>query len=1007
MKKKFQFLCLNNLFRINCNLDGRIFILLSLMFVLLGTVSVTAYATEMRPMDEITITGQVTDSETAESLPGVNVTIEGTTRGTVTDSEGRYSITVGDSEVVLVFTFIGYESTFIRVGEQRIIDVSLVPSLTTLDEFVVVGYGRLERREITGSISSIDRATITSEPIYSLENLLQGRAAGVEVTADSYRPGAGATIRIRGIRSFVAGNDPLIVLDGVPMEGDLSSLNPSDIESIEILKDASATAIYGSRGANGVILITTLRGPTDATVIDYSMNTGLQRLAHKVDLMNAERYTEMQREAARREGSYTTDEDLFLDWELEAIRNGVDTDWQDYVFNNGIQQNHNLSVRGGTRNTRYTFSGTYTQHDAIVDNNDFNRYVGRINLDQDVTEFFRAGVSTQVTFSREHRGGSFRDLVLRSPLDWPERAEEAIRSEFAVGESFPTININRDYFIDQRDRTRIFANVFAELDIIEGLTYRFNFAPDFETFERGSHNWQNSTASVGNERVRNLLYENIFDYRRSFGLNHRLRATALYSVQTNNLVGSSVSVRGLPFEQQRFYNIGSAEETVSRNSTLREWVLESYMLRLNYALMDRYMFTLTGRVDGSSRLAEGNKYGLFPSVAFAWLISDEGFMDNSNLFDELKLRLSFGDVGNTGIQPYQTQGRLSRLGYSFGDQSVFGFQPQELANSDLRWERTRQIDIGVDFGLFDYRVFGTVGVYQQNTIDLLMNRQLPPTSGFAVSLQNVGSTMNRGLEVSLSTIIVEQQTRQGFRWQTDFIFHTNRNEIVELYGGKEDDPGNGWFIGHPINVHYDWEFAGIWQEDEAEEAAQFGKRPGDIKLRDITGDGGIGADDRVIIGSEVPSWTGSFNSRMHYRNFDFAVMVYTSQGVTIWSEAGGNSLGGMLNLRRGYNLNSRDIQYHTPDSPSNEFPRPRITGHPFFRQMGYFDASYVRVRNITLGYTLTPTNLASIGLRSARIYGSVQNPFTFSDFPGHDPEGARNHDMPNYRTFLLGVDIGL
>lgn len=975
------------------------FILATLMVLAFGPVAVA---------QSQTIKGTVSDNK-GQPLPGVTVVLKGTGNGTVTNFDGNYLLKSKErfsAADTLVFSFVGFKQTMIPINNKENIDVSLQEDQEMLNEVVVVGYGSVKRRELTGAISSIDREDIVREPIYSFENVLQGRAAGVSVVANSYRPGDGAAIRIRGARSLVAGNDPLVVMDGIPIAGNLMDISPSDIESIEILKDASATAIYGSRGANGVILITTRRGTPGTTQIEFSSSVGLQRISNKVDLMDAERYIELQRDAARQQRSYTSDEDLFLDWELDAIQRGVNTDWQEEAFGTGYQQNHHLSVRGGTDDTRYSLSGTMTEHNAIVENNDYSRAVGRLNLDQDVTNYFRAGVSTQISYSREHRGGNFRNLMLRSPLDWPERGEDALRSEFAVGESFPMLDLNRDLYIDQRDRTRIISNVYAELDILNGLTYRFNFSPDLTYYERGNHSWQNSTASTANNRTSNILYENIVDFKRNFGTSHKLHSTALYSVQTNRQTGTSVAVRGLPFEEQRFHNLGTAEETLSRESILQEWALESYMLRLNYSYLNRYLFTLTGRVDGSSRLAEGNKYGLFPSMAVAWVISDEPFMQ-SDILNELKLRTSYGDVGNTGINPYQTQGRVSMVGYSFGDQSVFGFQNAELSNTELRWERTRQFDLGVDFGILDNRISGTIGIYQQNTIDLLMNRQLPPTSGFNSTLQNIGSTRNRGLEANLSAVIFESSKQGGFNWTTDFIFHKNKNEIVELFGGKEDDPGNGWFIGQPINVHYDWQFVGIWQESERELAAQYGHQPGDMKLRDLNNNGSIDADDRMILGAEMPSWTGSISNRMTFKNFDFSFMLYTSQGSTIWSEAGGTSLGGMVNLRRGYNLNSRNVHYWTPESPSNEFPQPRVRGHDYSTPMGYFDASFVRVRNITLGYSLPASQLEKYGISKARINVAVQNPLTFTSFPGLDPEGAQNHNMPNYQTFLVGIEMGL
>lgn len=960
-----------------------------------------------------TINGKVTDSRTGEPIPGVTVIIQGTVIGIATDANGNYELELPSDDVVLVFSSIGYTTQQIQYDGRTQIDVQLQQGIDQLEELVVVGYGQQQRRDLTGSISSVPREDFAQIPVYSMENVLQGRAAGVDIIADGFRPGESSTIRIRGARSLAANNDPLIVMDGVPINGGLMDLNPRDVESVEILKDASATAIYGSRGANGVILITTRQGQVGQVQIEYSGEVGLQRVANTLDVMNAERYTEMQREAARTEGQYTNDEALFSEWELEGINNGVDTDWQDVVFGDGTQQIHQLSVRGGTENTRYMISGNFTEHLAIVDNNDYTRNVGRINVDQRVTDSFRAGVSGQVTSSRQHRGGNFNAILQQSPIDWPGRAEEqATPGVRSVGENFPLLNLDRDKYIDRRDRTRLIGNIYAVFDnfIIDGLSYRLNFSPDLTFAERGSHSWFGSDASVSTDRSTNIVFENIIDFDRNITANQRLRGTALYSIQKNKQNGSSISVRDLPFEQQRYFNIGTAEEVRSRGSYLREWTLESYMLRLNYSYMERYLFTATGRLDGSSRLAEGNKYGLFPSVAFAWLLVDEPFMADQSLFSELKFRVSYGDVGNTGIQPYQTQGRASRLGYSFGDSSIFGFENAELANTELKWERTRQLDIGIDWGVFNHRISGTIGVYQQNTSDLIMNRQLPPTSGFTSTLENIGSTRNRGLEISMSTINFEPPggaSRNGLRWTSDIHFHTNRNEIVELFGGKEDDPGNAWFIGQPINVHYDYDFIGIWQPEEADIAASYGQSPGDIRVRDVDGDGRVGAGDRVILGSENPDWTASISNRINYRGFDFSFLVYMTQGRMIFSDAGSTSLSGFINLRRGYNYNSLDVNYYTPDNPSNQYPRPRFRGHQYFTPMGYFDGSFVRVRNITFGYTLPPSWVTQIGIQNARIHTAVQNPFTWTNnFPGLDPEGAIGHDMPNYRTFLVGVEIG-
>jgi len=953
-----------------------------------------------------TVEGVVTEAETGEPLPGVNIRVQDEGTGTATDDEGAFELEVASSDQTLVFSFVGYQTQVVPLEGRSFLEIEMEVQPLSGEEVVVVGYGEEQRRDLTGSVSSVPRQDLVEQGNYSIGDALQGEAPGVEVIADGYEPGEGSTIRIRGRRSINASNDPLIVVDGVPIAGGLEDISPSSVESVEVLKDASATAIYGSRGANGVVLITTRRGQEGETKINFSSEIGAQRISNKLDLMDADRYIELQRDAARQQGTYTSDEELFTDWELEGIERGVDTDWQDVAFDTGLQQNYSLSIRGGTEETQYAFSGDVIRHQAILDNNDYNRYLGRVNIDQEVFSALQVGLSMQASFSRTHRGANYRNLFLNSPIDWPGRAQKGLEGDLAVGENFPLLATEREFHIDRRDRTQLIANTYAELDLLDGLSYRANFAPDLAFSKRGYHSVQNSNASMSQARTTNLLFENILDYERDFGERHSLSSTALYSLQTNRRVGSSISVRDLPYESQRYYNLGTAEETSSRDSNLEEWTLESYMLRLNYDFLGRYLLTATGRVDGSSRLAEGNKYGLFPSMAVAWRISDEPFFQDQEFLTSLKLRVSYGDVGNTGIDPYQTKGRLNQVGYAFGDESVFGFENSELSNKELRWERTRELNLGLDFGLFNQRISGSINAYRQKTTDLLLRRQLPPTSGYGGTLQNVGATENIGLEANLSTVNIDTDPgrRSGLRWTTDVNFSTNRNEIVSLYGGTEDDPGNEWFIGRPINVHYDYDYVGIWQDEE--EAARFGQEPGSIKVRDVNGDGEIGQEDRVILGSAQPSWIGSFRSRVAYRGFDFSFTVYTEQGRTIQSEAGGTSLGGMLNLRRGYNYNSRDVDYWTPDDPSAKYPRPRVRGRDFSTPLSYFDGSFVRVRNVNLGYRLSPSLLNGIGLRSARVYTAVDNPLVFTDFPGLDPEGARNHDMPNYRNLRIGINLG-
>ncbi|TVP44072.1 MAG: TonB-dependent receptor [Gemmatimonadales bacterium] len=957
----------------------------------------------------VVVTGTVVDAVTGEGVSTVRVELEGAGRSAVTQPNGSFQIEVPGLDAILVFSRIGYERLPVELEGRTTLRVELGRSSIQLEELVVVGYGSQRRRDLTGAVASISRADIAELPVYSIENLLQGMASGVEVTANGYRPGQSSTIRIRGTRSLSASNDPLFVVDGVPVEGGIMDLAPQDIESIEILKDASSTAIYGSRGANGVILITSTRGFEGPTRFRYSGSVGTQRATHRLRMMDAERYAEMKRQAEMHQGTYTTDESLFEPFELRALQQGISVDWQDLIYRSGTQHDHQLSITGGTDRTRVALSGSYTGHEAIAANNDYARYSSRVNLDHRATDRLNLGVSALFSHSITHQGGSFGNVVRVNPMAEPWD-EEGNLVFLPAGDPFqenPLFDFDRQNHEDQRRRSRVLANLFAEVDLRDDLSYRLNFAPDLSFARRGLFRGSETIANalgpadarVEHDNTRSILLEHIVDFNRRFLGEHLFQATGLYSMQLYNREESMLAVRGLPYEHQRFHNLGTAIETTDRSSRLREWALESYMLRLNYSYSDRYIATLTGRVDGSSRLAEGNKHGFFPSAALAWRVIDEPFLQDLESVSELKLRLSYGMTGNTAIQPYQTQGGLSRTPYNFGGRSVFGFENRDIANPSLQWETTTQLNLGVDVGLMDNRFAAAIEVYQADTDNLLMARALPATSGYSSIIENVGSTRNRGVELSLSS--VNFTTAGGLTWSTNLNVAANRNQITSLYGGLESDPGNGWFVGSSINSHFDYQFDGIWQLDEAEEAARYGFQPGDIKLRDLNGDGRISSEDRVILGSPDPSWTLGMTNRVQYGPLDVSALVYTAQGVMVNSGAYGASVNP---LRARYN--SRDVDFWTPDNPSNEYPRPQYENRGSFQNaLNYRDGSYLRVRNITLGYRAPGGVLSQFGLAGARAHFTAQNPFTFTSFEGYDPEGATGSSMPNYRTFMIGVEI--
>jgi TonB-linked SusC/RagA family outer membrane protein len=952
---------------------------------------------------QATVTGQVVDAQTGEALPGVNILIQGTSTGTSTDVDGSFQLNVSDLEQTLIITYIGYDRLEISIDGRSELNIELQPSIIAGDELVVVGYGTQQRSDLTGSIASIDRRDVTDVPVYSMENVLQGRAAGVEVRADGFRPGEGSTIRIRGTRSFVASNDPLIVLDGIPIDGGLMDLNPSDVESIEILKDASATAIYGSRGANGVILITTRRGQ-DGINVEYSGYAGLQYTFNRIDVMDTPTLAEFERDNARLHGYYTGDDaDIFESWQLEAIAANRTTDWQDLAFERGFQQSHNISLRGASGGTTYAISGTFDDHRAVVINNDFTRYSARLNLDQRIGNRLMVGLSSGVTNSVQHQSVSFARVVSNSPMSNPFDTDGNPLMYNEQGDRNPLFDLQRENSLDRRSRTRVLSTIYADLELIpEKLNFRANVAPDLTFREDGFYTRDLiSEAGTRNDRETSVLFEGILNYSDEFLGLHRINVTSLYSIQNYQATSTRLEVSGLPYERQLFHNLGSADNIDLRSSSLSEWKLESYMLRFNYVFDNRYMLTVTGRLDGSSRLAAGNEYGLFPSMALAWQIGNESFMSNVDLFSELKLRFSFGEVGNTAINPYQTQGALQPRVVSFGDGDYFAFEHGSIPNPDLRWERTQTMDLGLDFALFEDRIRGSIDVYQSITKDLLLERQLPITSGYSSILENVGETRNQGIEFGFYSVNVN---RGNFLWSTDLNVASNRNEIIELFGGREDDPGSGWFIGHPVNAHYDFKMIGIWQSDEADLAGEYGAIPGDLKFLDVNGDGTISGEDRVILGNPDPKWSGGITNRLSYKSFDFSAFIYAAQGMTSLSGIGSAGSSGLLSFRN-ERSNLLNVEYWMPDRPSNKYPRPRTEAQVYQNALAYMNTSFVRLRNVTLGYTLPPDLLSRFGARNMRVYVSGQNLYTWTPFKGYDPEGATGLNMPNYQTFLLGIDL--
>jgi TonB-linked SusC/RagA family outer membrane protein len=663
-------------------------------------------------------------------------------------------------------------------------------------------------------------------------------------------------------------------------------------------------------------------------------------------------------------------------------------------------------VSGGTANTKYSISATLLEHKATVPNNDFKRLSGRFNVDQNLSPRLRVGLSCFLSDSYKHQSVAFANVIKNSPMVLPYDADGTIRMKDELGDRNPLFDMQRENSLDETFETRILGTVYGELDIIpERLTFRSTFSPDFQFSNRGRYTRDLiSSASKNGGKTLNTLQESMLTYKDTFFEKHRVHVTAMYGVQRLKSDTYSLAGRGLPYEHQLYHNLGSVDVLNTWGTGFSEWALESYMLRANYVYDDRYLLTLTGRVDGSSRLAEGKKYGLFPSMAVAWHIRNEEFMKNVDFLSELKLRFSIGQTGNTGISPYQTQGMLVRGDvYSFSGNDVRFFEHGAIPNPDLKWERTLSKNLGLNFGFKNNRVSGSIDVYDNNTFDLLMNRNLPFSTGYSSVLENVGETRNRGIEIEISSTNIETP---NFTWSTDLNFAINRNEIVSLYGGKEDDIGNNWFIGEPVHVNYYWVFDGIWQLGEETAAAVYGAKPGDRRVKDLNSDDKIDDKDKKILGNEEPKWIAGMTNRLKYKNFDLSFFIYTVQGTQHQSVYGAGGYLDLLSLQaHAYQDNIRNVEYWMPDRPSTEFQKPHIGSQEMNQLQAFLNTSFTRVKNITLGYDFPKNLISKLSLSRARIYTSVQNPFTFTSFGGYDPEAARDFDMPNYSTFLLGVNM--
>lgn len=941
------------------------------------------------------VSGTVRSADDGEPLVAATVFIKGTQTGVYTDENGAFTINIEGSTATVVVDMIGFRSKEVPWSGERQLDITL-GTVVNLDEVVVVGYGTQKKRDITGSVVSVSTERLEQVPNTNFVQALQGAVPGLNISQNSAgAEGNNNSIVIRGRNSISASNGPLIVLDGIPYGNNIAEINPTDIASIEVLKDASSAAIYGSRGSNGVILITTKRG-SGKPKITYSGYAGFQNIANQPDLMNGAEFFEFKQE--REPGTITPTEQNNFDA-------GNSTDWIDLATQRGFQQQHTLSLSGKANNTSFYISGSYLDVEGIAVNDNLERYSVRLNLEQGISSWLKIGTNTQLSLTdRSGLAAEFDDAFYMNPLanpfdefgnltviPWPEDPFFSNPLQNTLAE-----NDDQSY--------KVFSNNFIEVDLpfIPGLTYRLNTGIEYQQRNQGTYFGRNTQrgqqvqgrAEVRNRENLNLIAENLLYYNRTFG-GHTLGFTGLWSFQSNNFEDHEFIGTGFPLDNLTYFQMGSAG-LLTADQAASEGNVESLMGRINYSFASKYLVTLTGRRDGYSGFGENTKYGFFPSVALGWNLTAEPFMESVNWLNNLKLRFSYGQNGNQAVNPYESLARLTNADYLDGTSTAPGFRPSTLASPSLGWERTTTANIGIDYALFNGRIQGTLDIYQAGTEDLLLERRISSVHGIQEITQNIGETENRGFELGLTAYPVQSG---DFEWSIQGNLSLNRNEIVALTTDSTDDVVNRWFIGMPIDVNFDLVYDGIWQEgDNIAESAQPGAQPGYARVRDVNGDGIINPDDRTFIGSLQPDFTWGMSNTFSYKGFTLNVFMYGVQGVTRENPLVDDNV--FAEVRR----NTLRREYWTPENPINSFWSNTVDSNNEGVDV-YEDASFVRIRDVTLTYRFPEALISRWNLGGLSVYINGRNLATITDWTGLDPELSSQRAIPLARTFIAGANL--
>lgn len=976
-----------------------------------------------------TITGKVSTSKDQKPISGASIQLKGSAIGTTSASDGSYAISVPSDTGVLLFSYVGLEPQEIAINSQKEINVSLTSANDQLGEVVVIGYGVVRKRDLTGSVAQVKAKDIGIFATTSPVQALQGRAAGVQVIQNSGSPGGSISVRIRGTNSVQGSNEPLYVVDGFPLNGSLTILNNADIESVEVLKDASAIAIYGSRGANGVVLVTTKKGKAGITRVDFESGYTIQTVTNKLDLMNARQYAEFYNEQAQNDNLAP----YFTQAQVDSFGTIKGTDWQDEILQNAPQFNHILTVSGGTSKTRFSVAGGIFRQDGIIRKSDYNRYSLRANIDHDISNKFSLSYSTNLTrinSSRKNsgqgnRGGSLISAMISAPQTLGPYVDGDYRN---LSTSYPFIsnviinpvaNINET--TDDVKGNRILANVAVIYKPLPGLSIKisggienddittYGYNNGFASTNGTTLSTTTGTASQNASNATSLLNENIINYTRVFN-QHSLSVTTGFTYQNYKSTNLSGGGSGFISNVQGPYDLGGAGTPGVPGSSFSEWSLLSGLGRLNYGFKDKYLATVSFRADGSSRYSEGNKWGYFPAVALAWRISQESFFEDIHFISDLKLRGSWGRTGSTAISPYQTLNVLNTDQTIFGDALFVAYSPGSRLPAPLQWETTEQTDIGLDFAFLDNRLRGSMDFYVKNTSDLLNTVSLPSSLGYINTIQNIGEIKNTGFEFTLDADVIRGQ---NFNWTVSGNISFNRNEVVRLYNGED-------VLGASINITVINDYINRLREGEAI-AKFFGfvedgyDATGKIKYVDQNKDGLINADDKTFIGDPNPNFIYGFNTTASYKNFELSVFIQGSHGNDLFNLSSVNQT-----LDYGFGLNMPVDVYENHWTPTNlnaKYPKISRTTAAQVSNRFVEDGSYVRLKNIQLAYNL-PIAKHLKWFKSAQIYVSGQNLVTITDYSGYDPEinsygggnsirqGIDHYSYPSYKAFTFGIRCG-